>query len=291
MTVQSPESLVLDGQKHYLMCFPPLPESHPRIIDRHVDPAGRMTACWRGYHGTWQITEGRFYLVGVSGRYELQGGELLFADWFTGTLCVARGEIIERTLIGFGAVFEEELHIDIEDGIVTETRVIDNRGKQRNAWEPGPKILPGSENESANGDERGIGCGRIVALSFVAVVWMLMTFLAAARGRVVEWPALLSDESVIALATTSATLLVIVVLARNEIAKGNKRTSPKCGGNATAGRCNAWQFIVAICFFPLGLLALLAGRQPAQCPECNHSWQARNTPLHQLGPRNGLDFR
>ena len=133
MTVQSPESLVLDGQKHYLMCFPPLPESHPRIIDRHVDPADYMTCCRRGYHGTWQIKEGRFYLVGVSGRYELQGGEPLFADWFTGTLCVARGEMIERPYIGVDAVFEEELHIDIEKGIVRETRVIDNRGKQHDA--------------------------------------------------------------------------------------------------------------------------------------------------------------
>ena len=43
---------------------------------------------------------------------------------------------------------------------------------------------------------------------------------------------------------------------------------------ATAGRFSAWQFVIVICFFPLGLLALLAGRQPAQCPACDHRWQA-----------------
>ena len=121
---------------------------------------------------------------------------------------------------------------------------------------------------------RGMGCGTIVALSVVAVIWMAITFLAAARARVVGWPGILSDEGVLALVAISVTLLVIVVLGRNEIAKGSKTTCPKCGGTATAGRFSAWQFVIVICFFPLGLLALLAGQQPAQCPACDHRWQA-----------------
>jgi hypothetical protein len=31
---------------------------------------------------------------------------------------------------------------------------------------------------------------------------------------------------------------------------------------------------VAICFFPIGLLALLAGRKPTQCGNCGTLWQA-----------------
>ena len=120
---------------------------------------------------------------------------------------------------------------------------------------------------------QAIGCGTLAALSFVAVVWMLITVLAGSRARVVGWPALLTDVGVLALAATSGTLLVIVVFGRNEIASGGKTSCPKCGGSAITGQFSAWQFILVICFFPLGLLALLAGRQPAQCPQCDHRWK------------------
>ena len=33
-----------------------------------------------------------------------------------------------------------------------------------------------------------------------------------------------------------------------------------------------WAIVVAICFFPLGLLALLAGRSPATCTHCGHTF-------------------
>ena len=49
---------------------------------------------------------------------------------------------------------------------------------------------------------------------------------------------------------------------------------PKCSHQATQGGVPAWQIIVAICFFPLGLLALLAGRNPTTRPSCGHIWQS-----------------
>ena len=48
---------------------------------------------------------------------------------------------------------------------------------------------------------------------------------------------------------------------------------PKCSQLAVQGGFPAWQIFVAICFFPLGLLALLAGRNPTVCGSCNHTWQ------------------
>jgi hypothetical protein len=54
------------------------------------------------------------------------------------------------------------------------------------------------------------------------------------------------------------------------------------GGNLSTfpeSRCNragypAWVIIVAICFFPVGLLALLAERKPTTCSNCPNVWQA-----------------
>ncbi len=48
---------------------------------------------------------------------------------------------------------------------------------------------------------------------------------------------------------------------------------PKCGKLTRRGGYKAWQIIVAICFFPLGLLALLADRNLTTCQNCGHIWQ------------------
>ena len=40
---------------------------------------------------------------------------------------------------------------------------------------------------------------------------------------------------------------------------------PKCSKQTSQAGCPAWEILVAICFFPLGLLALLAGRNPTTC--------------------------
>lgn len=49
-------------------------------------------------------------------------------------------------------------------------------------------------------------------------------------------------------------------------------TCPKCGKMTNRGGFAAWQIIVAICFFPLGLLALLAGRKPTTCSSCGNTF-------------------
>lgn len=47
----------------------------------------------------------------------------------------------------------------------------------------------------------------------------------------------------------------------------------KCGNPAKKGSFNAWQVLIAILFFPIGLLALLADKKPSVCLSCGHSWQ------------------
>lgn len=49
---------------------------------------------------------------------------------------------------------------------------------------------------------------------------------------------------------------------------------PKCDKMTGQAGYAAWQIIVAICAFPLGLLSLLAGRKPTTCGNCGHTWQA-----------------
>lgn len=49
---------------------------------------------------------------------------------------------------------------------------------------------------------------------------------------------------------------------------------PKCNNTTPQAGFPTWVIIVAICFFPMGLLALLAGRKPTVCGTCNHTFQS-----------------
>lgn len=49
---------------------------------------------------------------------------------------------------------------------------------------------------------------------------------------------------------------------------------PKCNTLTERAGFPAWEIIVAICAFPVGLLALLAGRKPTTCRDCGFTWQA-----------------
>lgn len=51
-------------------------------------------------------------------------------------------------------------------------------------------------------------------------------------------------------------------------------TCSKCNTLAQQGGFPTWAIVVSICFFPVGLLALLAGRNPTVCPNCGNTWQS-----------------
>lgn len=158
MTAQVHENLILNGEETSMAFCPPLPEGDSRIIELKGDEIERdsiifSTACWRGYIGTWEIKDGKFYLVGITGRYKLIGDKPVFADWFTGVLRVPQGEMLQYVHMGYGSVFELEVHIKIENGVVTKSKTIDNRDKEVNEGELGWRNLPGYENRFDGDDE------------------------------------------------------------------------------------------------------------------------------------------
>ena len=65
-----------------------------------------------------------------------------------------QGELLHYVHMGFGSIYEKELHIKIEAGVVTKQRVIDNREKIEKLKNVSPEEqlmqgfdnLPGTEN-------------------------------------------------------------------------------------------------------------------------------------------------
>jgi len=112
---------------------PPIPEDHSRIktigseYDRNKNPIILSTACWRRYVGMWEIRNQKLYLVGISGKYKLEATDPLFAEWFTGKLIIPRGEMLQYIHAGFASIYEEELHLGIDKGVVINTSIINNK--------------------------------------------------------------------------------------------------------------------------------------------------------------------
>lgn len=140
MTAQLREDLILDGEETSMAFCPPLPKRHPRIYEAVPDVTLTdemdlitddfilwSTACWRRYQGTWEVRCGRFYLIGLRGRYQLREGGPIFADWFSGVLRVPKGNLLNYVHCGFGSVYEQEIHIEIKGGLVMATVISDNR--------------------------------------------------------------------------------------------------------------------------------------------------------------------
>jgi hypothetical protein len=134
MTAQMHEALILDGEVTSMAFCPDLPAGHARVVAGDPEKARKfegMTGCWRGYRGTWMIEDGRFYLVGIAGRWQLTGDEPLFAEWFSGTLRIPRGELLRYVHGGFQSEYEADLLIGIKNGRVVSRRLRNNRAFDR----------------------------------------------------------------------------------------------------------------------------------------------------------------
>lgn len=161
MTSQAHEVLIYEGQKTSMAFCPPIPTDHPRIVkasdedfqDETIPSYIFSTACWRRYIGTWKVERGYFYLVSLTGRFKVVGEDPLLADWFSGVIRVPKGDLLHYVHMGFGSVYESELHVEIEKGKVVTSRVVDNRNSSFNKFDIASRNLPGTENRFPGDDE------------------------------------------------------------------------------------------------------------------------------------------
>lgn len=156
MTAQIGEILIINGEETSMSFCPPIPEQHKFIKKLNVENDSFCTALWRGYIGTWEIKDNKFYLISVKSMNGKDLYEILapiFADWFIGVLRINQGEIIHYVHMGFGSIFEKEMHVKIENGIVKRTRIIDNRNRKYKLDELPWKNLPGGENRFVGDDD------------------------------------------------------------------------------------------------------------------------------------------
>lgn len=135
MTAQIAETLHYEGQQ-LSMCTEPLGD-YFALGGLNPGFESNSTALWRGYVGTWEILAGRLYLIELHGTLE-GGGEAsvrtlfpdfpdrVFAHWYSGTIRVPQGKMLEYVHMGYASTYERDLFMEIEKGVVTDTRVRQN---------------------------------------------------------------------------------------------------------------------------------------------------------------------
>jgi hypothetical protein len=135
MTAQFGENMHYEGRE-VVMCNEPLGD-YFKLAGIEPEFDANCTALWRGYLGTWEIRDARLYLVGLVGV--LKGlieanvatifpgyPDRVFAHWYSGTLRVPEGKILQYAHGGYGSTYESDLLITIDKGVVTQTHVRQN---------------------------------------------------------------------------------------------------------------------------------------------------------------------
>jgi hypothetical protein len=132
MTAQVHEKIRYQGRRMRLASCPHFPKNHPRIkilTDEEFgvgifDKTIGSTACWRGYIGSWSIRRGKLYLTKLEGRFCIKGKEAIFAEWFTGDLHIPKGGMLDYVHAGFDSVYEQEIILKVEQGVVINTEIV-----------------------------------------------------------------------------------------------------------------------------------------------------------------------
>lgn len=136
MTAQMPEVLIMNGVPHTMQSLPlehffEVGSCRPAL--RHPN-----TACWRGYVGTWEVTNGQLYLVGFEG-WSTDGAKLTLSDifprsdsmvlagWFSGKVKVPSGELLQSNHLGFASIYETDIIFKFRKGVLLSHKVRDNR--------------------------------------------------------------------------------------------------------------------------------------------------------------------
>lgn len=133
-TSQEPDRLVLEGEQLNLETNP----LSPLIQAGHItlpEPVERWSSNWRGYVATWTVSNNQLLLsklevllqrVGADEKADpalvnvlsqvFPGHTQVPAEWFSGTLIVPRGEVVEYVHMGYGSTHERYTVLGVENG-------------------------------------------------------------------------------------------------------------------------------------------------------------------------------
>lgn len=142
MTAQFRDSIIYKGELNGIACEP----FEAYLKNRpDIKYDGYCSACWRGYIAKWEVIEDKLFLIGLNefkfGKEEpiikeksynfndiFPNQDKVFAEWYSGEIKIEQGEFVDNER-SRRPIFESEVILNIEKGVVVGEREVDNRGK------------------------------------------------------------------------------------------------------------------------------------------------------------------
>lgn len=134
MTAQAGERLIFKGEKTWMAAEPLNQYLQNRKNISFVAPS---TACWRGYYGQWEIKNNKLYLIDLKAYLEgygevglgylFPGQKTVFANWFSGKIRIPQGELLYYVHGGYDSLYEKDLILVFENGILLNEYIVDNQ--------------------------------------------------------------------------------------------------------------------------------------------------------------------
>ena len=127
MTAQAADRLHYRGQSYYLLATPL--EDYFTLGRPKPDLRVPHTGLWRGYVASWLVEGDLLFLVGLEGCltdgqpatistvFPAAAGSVL-ADWYSGSLRFASGQVTRYVHRGYGSRFEQEFILRVAGGVV-----------------------------------------------------------------------------------------------------------------------------------------------------------------------------
>jgi len=131
MTDQISDNFIFDGEIMPLTSLPSLPRKNSLVLDQDYDAIygdDRVlhTGCHRLYVATWAVINKRPFLIDIIGRFSLKDNRPVFAEWITETLIYHKGRMFEEYEDQGLHLYEEDIHIEIEQGILVNVKRVNN---------------------------------------------------------------------------------------------------------------------------------------------------------------------
>ena len=133
-TSQVSERIIINGREESLDNNPlnPYLAIHPDAFPKlNTEIQIVSSSNWRGYVGTWELSNNLLYLrkVSLSNHNPREVIDYLFpnnknvvATWYSGTLVIPRGKLVNYVHMGYGSTYKRYLLVTVKAGAVVSSK-------------------------------------------------------------------------------------------------------------------------------------------------------------------------
>lgn len=194
MTAQAHERLIFKGDEISMAAEPLNQYLQNRNDIKFTSPS---TACWRGYYGQWEIKDNKLFLIELKAyveeyrevglNYLFPGQKEVFANWFNGEIRIPQGEMLEYVHMGYASMYESDLFLVFENGILVNQYEVDNEEEYQN------RLKQREQEERERPAKEAKKKKEEIIIAFIAISILALVFIGICIGiyYLIKWDTVL----------------------------------------------------------------------------------------------------